>query len=101
MVTFWTRARPAPAVDAVVDSVDTQAAKEPFVKLFVWFVDWPREMVVDWKEMVETVIRPAFSVDPVRVETVMVEPVRVEKDALFILMEEPTVIDEALTVGKE
>jgi hypothetical protein len=58
-------------------------------------------MVVDWKAMVETVIRPAFSVDPVKVETVMVEPVSVEKAAWFILMEDPTVIDEALTVGKE
>jgi hypothetical protein len=43
-------------------------------------------MLVDWNEMVETV---------------MVDPRRVEKDAWFILMEEPTVIDEALTVGKE
>jgi hypothetical protein len=101
MVTRWTRARPAPAVDAVVDRVEVQAVKDPLVKLFVWLVDWPREMVVDWKAMVETVIRPVFSVDPVKVETVMVEPVRVEKAAWFILMEDPMVIDEALTVGKE
>jgi hypothetical protein len=39
MVTFWTRDSPAPAVDAVVDRVETQAAKDPFVKLFVWLVD--------------------------------------------------------------
>jgi hypothetical protein len=38
---------------------------------------------------------------PVSVETVIVEPVKVEKAARFILMDDPTVIDEALTVGKE
>jgi hypothetical protein len=89
-------------VDAVVDSVETQpAVKDPLVKLFVWLVDWPRAMVVDWKAMVETARVLLVSVEPVRVETVMVDPRRVEKAAWFILMEEPTVIDEALTVGKE
>ena len=87
MVTFWTRDSPEFAVDAVVDRVETHpAVNEPFVKLFVWLVDWPREIALDWSESVETV---------------MVEPWRVEKAARFILMDDPTVIDEALTVGKE
>jgi hypothetical protein len=72
----------------VVDKEDTHpAVNEPFVKLlYAWLVDWPREIALDWSESVETVI---------------VEPVKVEKAARFILMDDPTVIDEALTVGKE
>jgi len=87
----------------VVDREDTHpAVNEPFVKLlYAWLVDWPKAIVVDWKAMVETINVGPIKVLPVSVETVIVEPVRVEKAARFILMDDPTVIDEALTVGKE
>jgi hypothetical protein len=51
--------------------------------------------------MVEPLRVETLIVLPLSVETVMVDPVSVEKAAWFILMEDPTVIDEALTVGKE
>ena len=60
----------------------------------------PAVRIVD-AVMVEKKTVVPWMVEPVRVETVMVEPVRVEKAARFILMDDPTVIDEALTVGKE
>jgi hypothetical protein len=68
MVTFWTRVRFAPAVDAVVDSVDAQAVKEPPLKLFVWLVDCPNEIVVDATFNVENCTTPALSVDALTVE---------------------------------
>ena len=68
MVTRWTRERPAPAVDAVVDSEEAHAVKDPPLKLFVWLVDCPSEITVDATLSVENCTVPAFRVDALTVE---------------------------------